>query len=687
MPKKCKDCDPNKFIEGLAWRGKNGSSYDGYTLYNDVGKPSSTDITLADVSDLVDAYNPAFSQSTSNPSPLPESPYNSILIEGIDRGQGFWFVWSLINGLVMYGNPGAALTPASITSDSIVSTKIGDSFSFPVTLNKVTSSLSYNDFGYIADSNSSDQLRFSSTNSSTIPLIKDKINRVGRFTGIINSTLNGNRYIQSGDTTVLETLTDKKSLTITSKDINGNDPIYVTSAPTKHAFINQGFSYTLTTNVAAPFFNASLDSNSLDFLNNLGLAWNENSKTITGNVSSNLGNEIRNVTLNFNVTGANADAGNRVNFSLVILYGEYNASITLPTISNKNFSGTVGATFSDTLAGLNNSHSVIGISSLPEGLVFNGSSKTITGSPKHAGTFYAFASCSNARGSSSTATLQFDFAAYTLGNTAQDKSFASKIQLPVYDYNVLKNNKFTLDFFTNTDAIIQFKKINKNEFEEIRTNGKPKNITNVGSVIPPTSFTPGKGIEAESCFWIQVDDPSTFVSFSSIRTKEFDIKIEGNYAITYSSNGFQDAVGNVCYTPDANSSGPASTPFVENLSVTCTNTIKSGLSGNPAENVPTVTISPTQIEHLVVFLPDGALDTSSSFAKQTLSKSNLLKYPNGIPAQNGISYRFYVQFADTCSFNNTYQNFLMYFGTYSPSAGDVYSCWYDQWVAGDGRRR
>ena len=206
-------------------------------------------------------------------------------------------------------------------------------------------------------------------------------------------------------------------------------------------------------------------------------------------------------------------------------------------------------------------------------------------------------------------------------------------------------------------------------------------------MIPPTSFTPGKGIEAESCFWIQVDDPSTFVSFSSIRTKEFDIKIEGNYAITYSSNGFQDAVGNVCYTPDANSSGPASTPFVENLSVTCTNTIKSGLSGNPAENVPTVTISPTQIEHLVVFLPDGALDTSSSFAKQTLSKSNLLKYPNGIPAQNGISYRFYVQFADTCSFNNTYQNFLMYFGTYSPSAGDVYSCWYDQWVAGDGRRR
>jgi len=679
MPKKCKDCDPNKFIEGLAWRGKNGSSYDGYTLYNDVGKPSSTDITLADVSDLVDAYNPAFSQSTSNPSPLPESPSNSILIEGIDRGQGFWFVWSLINGLVMYGTPGVALTSASITSDAAVFTKIGDGFNFSVTLDQVASSLNYNDFGEIADSNSSDKLRFSNSNSSTISLIKDKINRVGRFTGIINSTLNGNRYIKSGKTTVLETFKAEKSLTITSKDINGNDPIYVTSAPTKHAFKNQGFSYTLTTNLAASSFNASLDSNSLNFLSNLGLVWNENSKTITGNVSSNLGDEIKNFTLNFNITGPNADAGNRTNFSLVILYGQYNASIPLPTISNKNFNGSVGAKFSGTLAGLNNRHSVIGISSLPEGLVFNSSSKTITGTPKHSGLFYAFASCSNSRGSSSTATLAFAFTAYTLNNKPQDKSFPSKIQLPVYDYNVLKNNKFTLNFFTNSDEIIQFKKINKNEFEEIRKNGKPTNITNVGLVIPPTSFTPGNGIEAESCFWIQVDDPST----SANKIKEFDIKIQGNYAITYSSIGYQDLLGNVCYTPDSNSSGPASTPFVESLSVTCTNTIKSGLSGNPAENVPTVTISPTQIEHLVVFLPDGALDTSSSFVTGSfLSKSNLLKYPNGIPAQNGRSYRFYVQFADTCSFNNTYQNFLMYFGTYSPSAGDVYSCWYDQRVDG-----
>ena len=675
MPKKCKDCDPNKFIEGLAWRGKNGWSYDGYTLYNDVGKPSSTDITLADVSDLVDAYNPAFSQNSSNPSPLPESLFNPILIEGIDRGQGFWFVWSLINGLVMYGNPGVALTSASITSSSVASTKIGDSFNFSVTLNKVATSLSYNNFGDIADANSTDPLRFPNNNSNTIPLIKDKINRVGRFTGIISSILNGNRYIKSGKTTVLETFTDKQSLTITSKDINGNDPIYVTSAPTKHAFINQGFSYTLTTNIAASSFNASLDSSSLNFLSNLGLVWNENSKTITGNVSSNIGNEIKNFTLNFTITGPNADAGNRANFNLVILYGQYNASIALPTISNKNFSGTVGAKFSNTLAGLNNKHSIIGISSLPEGLVFNSSSKTITGSPKHAGTFYAFASCSNARGSSSTANLQFDFAAYTLGKTTKDKTFASKIQLPVYDYNVLKNNKFTLNFFTNSDDIIQFKKINKNEFEEIRKNGKPEKITNVGLVIPPTSFSPGKGIEAESCFWIQVEDPST----SSSKIKEFDIKIQGNYAITYSSDGLQDLVGNVCYTPDSNSSGPASTPFVESLNVTCTNTIKPGLSANPAENVPTVTISPTQIEHQVVFLPDGALDTSSSFATQRLSQSNRLKYPNGIPAQNGISYRFYVQFADICSFNNTYQNFLIYFGTYSPMAGDVYSCWFDRW--------
>ena len=689
MPKKCKDCDPNKFIEGLAWRGKNGSSYDGYTLYNDVGKPSSTDITIADVNDLVDAYNPIFSASSSYPNPLPESPFNKVSIEGIDRGQGFWFVWSFINGIVMYGNPGQAITAASITSASTANATLGQTFNFNTTLDQVTSSLTYGDFGKFSDDNSTDRLRFGAISSTTVLLEKTKINYVGYFTGIITSRLNGNRLVTIGSgknkKQVLETFVAKKSLTIKSRDQFGNDPIYVTSAPTKHAFKGTAFSYTLTTNLPATSFNASLSSDSLNFLQRLGLVWNEASKTITGTTSNNLDSTINNFSLNFTVSGPNADAGNRKDFNLIILYGAINNSIALPTISSKTFSGTVGSSIGNqSLAGLNNKQIVIGISALPEGLVFNSSNKTISGTPRHAGTFYAYTSCSNARGSSSTATLTFNFSGYQENNKSAGNTYPSKIDLPNWSFDVIKNNQIVLDLQTALDDVITFKKINTSEFETIRKNGKPDNISTGSFKIPTTTFNPKAGIEAETCFWIQLDDPTKVA-----KNAELDIKINGNYQILFSSSNQQDLLGNVCYTPDTNASGPASTPFVETLNITASSLVKSGLSGNPAENVPTITISPTQVNHQVVFVAGGNLDTTSSVATQRLP-GGLLKYPNGIPSENGRNYSFYIQLADTCAFNNVYQQFSMFFGTYSPRAGDVYVCYYTgytynrKWIGGRG---
>jgi hypothetical protein len=685
MAKKCKDCDPNKYIEGLAWRGKNGISYDGYTLYNDVGKPSSTDITLADVSDLVDAYNPIFSASTTYPNPLPESPSNRIKIRGIDKSQGFWFVWSLVNGLVMYGTPGVALTTASITSTAAAYTRIGQRFTFNITLDQVTSYLNYTDFGIFADANSTDRLRFTTTNSTIIPLTKDTVNYVGYYTGIIESTLNGNKYVTTGSgknkKSQLQTFKASKSLTIVSRDQNGNNPISVISAPTIHAFKGQSFSYTLTTNIPSNQFNAYLDQSSLNILQNLGLTWDFNNKTITGTVSNNLSSEIKTTILNFNITGPNADAGNRTSFSLNILYGSINNSIPLPTISNKTFNGTVGSKLSGgTLAGLNNRQTILAISSLPEGLVFNSTNKTITGTPKHAGIFYAFASCSNARGSSSKATLTFAFAAYSTNNKPAGSTYPSEITLPNWNIDVIKNNKITINLASSplSDDIISFKKINTSEFETIRKDGKPENITYTGKFIPKTSFSPGQGQDAETCFWIQIDDPT-----KGGRNPEYGISVDGNYAITYYSSNQKDLVGNVCYTPDANNSGPASTPFIESLSVAATNTIKGSLSANPAENIPTITVSPTQVEHQVYFMDydprdntGGALEAQSGVARQILSKSGLRKYPNGIPAQNGRTYKFYVILADTCAFNKSYDLFLMFFGTYSPRAGDIYVCTY-----------
>jgi len=676
MAKKCKDCDPNKYIEGLAWRGKNGVSYDGYAIYNDVGKPSSSDITLADVDDLVDAYNPIFSASTTYPNPLPESSTNQVSIEGVDRGNGFWFVWSFVNGLVMYGTPGVNPTAAAILSSATTTSRVGTAFSFNVQLEQVVSYLNYTDFGVLADLNSSDRLRFANGNSTNIAFVKDRINYVGYYTGIIESILNGNRFISVGSgknkTSQLETFKASKSLTIKSTDQYGNDPINVTSAPTTHAFRGQAFSYSLTTNIPSNQYSASLDSNSLNILQNLGLTWNPNTKTISGSVSLSIGADIKTATLSFKVYGPNSDAGNRKDFNLSILYGVQKTTDPLPTVSAKTFTGTVGTAIGNqTLAGLNNKHTILAVSSLPEGLVFNSTSKHITGTPRHAGTFYAYASCSNAKGSSSTATLTFNFNPYTVNNrpTAAN-SYPSRIGLPSWNFDIIKNNKIVLNLASNGDEILSFKKINRNEFETIRKDGKPGGITNIGATVPNTTFSPGQGVDPETCFWLQIDDPTA----ANARNGEFSTSVRGNYAIQFALTNQADRLGNVCYTPDANASGPASTPFVEDLSVVATNTIRTSISANQAENVPTITISPTQVEHQVIF-DGGSLERSSPTANSRLSKSNLLRYPNGIPNANG-TYTFYVHIADTCAFNKVFTRFTMYIGTYTTQAGDVYSCSY-----------
>lgn len=744
MAKKCKDCDPNKYIEGLSWRGVNGISFDGYTVYNDVGKPLSSDPSLADVSDLVDAYNPIFSSSpTTGLTPRQGVP---ISIKGIDRGQGFWFVWSLTQGLIMFGTPGQTLLPAIITNSATTTAQIGQPFSFNVTTSQTPSALSYSDFGVLAATGTSDRLRFSAITDVTTPLIKNTVNYVGYFTGIIVSTLNGNRYLKDR----LETFVAKKSLTIKCRDSSGNDPIHVTSAPTAAAFRGQSFSYTLTTNISASQFYAELTADSLNILTNLGLSYNQNTKTISGVVSSSVGGDIKTVSLDFRISGPNADAGNRTNFSLNLLYGDLNSSAVLPTISAKTFPGEVGKAFSNSLAGLNNKHTILGISSLPEGLSFNASKNQITGTPKHAGTFYAYASCSNAKGTSSKVTLTFNFSHYEDNNSRQGNVKAEEINLPRYSYSTIRHNKISLYMYTNGDETIKFKKINRSEFPTIRKDGKPEGTISSVKTVGPIEFNLGIGEDPESCFWIAVEDPS---AANNRRDQEWGIKIDGYYDVTYGSASQVDAVGNVCYAPpnDGSWSGPASKPIRQDVDLVLKNTAKASLSANPAENVPSATFSPDNLEHQVIFTGGGALErpfegefrksagsttatiitkedhgfsngesiylsvqtgsglptglytissvTSIAFNVNTgasstefltgkvtacrtqfgttrLSKSGLLKYPNGIPKQNARTYTFTVRLTDVCSFNYVNQGFAMFYGTYNPQRGDVYSCSY-----------
>lgn len=166
MAKKCKDCDPNKYIEGVAYRGRNGYSFDGVYNYNDVGQPYDSDGNpttdmLANVSDMLDAYNPIFT-SRSDSTGLPTSLNNPILIKGIDKDRGFWFIWSFVDGMVAYNNPRASLTAPAITSAGTITAKINEPFAFPVTTDQIPSALNYTDFGKFSDSDSVDKLRFSS---------------------------------------------------------------------------------------------------------------------------------------------------------------------------------------------------------------------------------------------------------------------------------------------------------------------------------------------------------------------------------------------------------------------------------------------------------------------------------------------------------------------------------------------
>jgi len=166
MAKKCKDCDPNKYIEGVAYRGKNGYSFDGVYTYNDVGQPYDSDGNpttdmLANVSDLLDAYNPIFT-SRSDSTGLPSSLRNPISIRGIDKDRGFWFIWSFVDGMIAYNTPRASLTPPAITSQGMATTKINESFLFEITTDQIPSAINYTDFGKFADSDSIDKLRFSS---------------------------------------------------------------------------------------------------------------------------------------------------------------------------------------------------------------------------------------------------------------------------------------------------------------------------------------------------------------------------------------------------------------------------------------------------------------------------------------------------------------------------------------------
>jgi hypothetical protein len=781
MAKKCKDCDPNKYIEGLAYRGENGVSFDNFNNYNDIGQPydannePTTDM-LANVDDMLDAYNPIFSPGSLRSWPVSQN--NAIKINGIDNSRGFWFVWSLTDGLIMYGSPGVGITPASITAAyqnfinktvsnaTVLSAIKNEPFITQFQTDTLPSYFTFNGFSSIAETNSNDPIRFSdvydvsySQNGNEVSVtysnhglivgdriyvifssgsnlglktygtvnyvsgdlfrftyatrsvttsgfaqlytynitknknfIKNKINIVGYDTGYITTHVRGSKVVNVGtrNKPVYETETFKstRSITIKCQSSDIQDPMYVTSAPTISLFKGQSISYTITTNlISSSQFSVYVPPKTKDLLQYLNLSFNHQTKTISGTVSNSIKDQIEIQNLLFTIRGPDFDSGNQKEFNLSAIVGKQATTGPLPTISAFTYGGSVGDKFSNSIRGLNGKQRIIAISSLPDGLSYNATKNVISGTVKHAGIFYAYASASNDRGTTSKVTLTFNFTDYIERNPNEGASFPSTINLPQGNFDIIKNNKFIIKslissrtsiFSPNLGDFIKYKKINKNEFDKIRKDGYPDGIQLEGLQINYDStnanfltFIPGNSKDAETCLWISVENIRN--PAREFRNIIGTIDINGTYDVDFASAGLVDGIGNACYPPDS-TNGPVSKPYSQNIDVTSGGNTKTGISADPAQNVPIISMSPSTVEHQVVFDSGPSFDTTSEFANQRLPKSKLLAYPNGIPNANG-TYTYYVRFTDSCAFNYIFTRFTMYIGvTLAPRAGDVYSC-------------
>lgn len=714
MARRCKDCDPNKYIEGLAYRGANGVSFDNYSVFLDVGQPfdgngnPTTDMN-ADVSRMLNAYNPLFTRNSTKGLQTTTSPIIG-RIRGVDRANGFWLIWSLSDGLMGYGTPGVKATPAnidyylqngsSITSGnrSVATFRKGQRLKVEFVTDRLPSDIDISGFDNLFGSGTSDIIRpvvwdnstdlpstvYNSPISNINTLYKRSGNLVGYFTGYVQSIINGSRYVTVGSgknkKSVLETFRARRSLTIKMQSSDGYDPIQVTSFPGLAMFKGQAVNYQITTNHATADFTAIPTRATTDILNRLGLTWNSTNKTITGNLSGSIPAKIQTATLTFVLNGSDSGSGNTQTFNLYILYGSQDTKVVMPTASNSSFNGTVGKAFNETIRGLNGKQSILAITNLPAGLTFNSSNGKITGTPKHAGVFTCYAAAVNGRGRA-TSTITLNIIDFLDKDPSDGGVFPNEISLPQAPYDTVKNNFFKFKFYTTPggDDIIQYKKIDRSEFPVIFKNGKPDGTIYSGQNISESTvgrdnikFYPGRGKDAQTCFWIQINDPTK----AGTKKGEFDINITAEYEIGDATAGLADQTGRICFSPDG-TNGPVSSPYSQSLSVTCTNVIRDAYSANPAENEPAVSISPSFVEYQIVYLTPrdgGVLESSSAFASTRLPVSGLLKFPNGIPAGRG-TYPFYVFFTDICAFNNSTTAFTSYLETYrSPVRGDVYQC-------------
>lgn len=584
-----------------------------------------------------------------------------------------------------------------------------------------------------------DILKFNSaTPTSTISyLSKKEISKVGYYSGRITVTA-----INTTNAAASDAIFSRQYRTIQVRDSLNNSPIQVTSSPILVCYKGQLAYYKFTTNIKNGLWYVGsergqkiLSESVINELNRLGLIYDELTQSISGLIKDNIPSDLITKDLSFVVSNDDIGRGQKTTFTLTLLIGEQPLSTALKpkpvrtklsyiydnfNISDKGtaplpndkldfrpyFTNMDGEDKNDTIK-LFKINCTTGAGTFLDGLTFDNG--VFTGSLKNCGR-YEFKMCAvNKKGKSEDLTIIFHVNNYYANQGGAPATFPTDLKLFVAPFENIAQHTISIKFRTFGDEIFEFKKIADSEVDYIIKNGRPETLPNrelnfnpddrsdtykKGRDMSYVSFRPGIDRTRESKFWFYVDDPTpnTQAGVTPQGTRpELFINVEGSYSLTDGFSPFIDALGNLCYKPQQSvSAGPVSNPIYQDLTLLATSCIKDAFSNNDAENLPNISFlvqeTAVNVEHQVYFfvVKDGNLKTTGSVAKQTLSKSNLPKFPNGIPASGG-TYIFYVRIADTCSFNfeiksgsYQYQPIALYIGTYRPTAGDVYSCAFER---------
>jgi len=472
--KRCKDCDPNKYIEGIAYRGANGHNFDNdkntyfndevIPFFNDLGDPKKDEITDvstgldvdADLLDLVQAYNPAL--NPSNNTNKVQDGISRGSIQGVDRNKGFWFVFDFADGTILRGAAGeTSLVPAKITTSGFADATKGQLFSY--TINSAQAVTYY----YISRNESFEtylQFKTASTDPSktiatdTLWTSDKPVSKVGYYTVQLNASILTAGVDKNKKPITIDSF---KTLTIKCKDSLGNNPIRSTSAPIIRAQAGTTIDYTINTNISNGTWDASIDNEGLARLSILGLSFNKETKKISGTIKS-PSNLITITSIPITLFNSDAASGQSINFNLQIVTGTISGST--PTITpSQTFNFVVNQKSSGTIKHNNASNLCFAVDYLPEGLSLNRTTGVISGTPKHA--FNETITCyvANNKAVSTGVNITLNITPDETKNIKPSASFPSSINIYSNPAFTVQNGTITLTLSPTSDAIVRFAKM------------------------------------------------------------------------------------------------------------------------------------------------------------------------------------------------------------------------------------